>query len=165
MPRIHSFKPIESPTATVLILGSMPGQASLQAGQYYAHPHNAFWRIVAEVLQFEATAPYTSRVRALQSARVALWDVLHSCSRDGSLDSKIQRNTQVPNDFQAFFATHRRIVHVFFNGAAAETCFRRHVLPEIDCSHIGFTRLPSTSPAHASMSFANKLTAWRALRR
>jgi double-stranded uracil-DNA glycosylase len=163
MARIHGFEPIESPSAVALILGSMPGQASLQAGQYYAHPHNAFWRIVAKVLQFDAAAPYTTRVRALQSAGVALWDVLQSCSREGSLDSDIQRDTQVPNDFQRFFATHRRIERVFFNGTAAETCFKRHVLPKISCSHISFVRLPSTSPAHASMKFADKLTAWGAL--
>ncbi len=83
--RIHSFEPIEDRDAEVLILGSMPGRASLMAGQYYAHARNAFWPIMAELLQFEATAPYGVRVQALKAARIALWDVLHSCVREGSL--------------------------------------------------------------------------------
>src|SRR3989304_6099950 len=83
--RIHSFEPIEDRNAEILILGSMPGRASLMAGQYYAHAQNAFWRIIAELLQFDATAPYETRLRALMSARIALWEGLPPCSRGGGL--------------------------------------------------------------------------------
>ena len=161
MARIHSFEPIEDRSAEILILGSMPGRASLLAGQYYAHAQNGFWRIMSELLQFDATAPYSVRVRALKSARIALWDVLHSCVREGSLDSMIERDTQIANDFRAFFRTHTRISHVFFNGATAQACFKRHVLGDLEADSVSYARLPSTSPANASMSFAEKLDAWR----
>lgn len=161
MARIRSFEPIEDRNAEVLILGSMPGRASLIAGQYYAHAQNVFWRIISELLQLDAAAPYSTRVRALKSARIALWDVLHSCTREGSLDSMIERDTQTANDFRAFFRSHTKISRVFFNGATAEACFKRHGLRDIDGGSISYARLPSTSPANASMSFADKLSAWR----
>jgi len=161
MKQIYSFEPVEDANAEILILGSMPGRASLIAGQYYAHAQNTFWRIIAELLRFDARAPYATRVRALKSARIALWDVLRSCTREGSLDSMIERDTQTANDFRTFFRTHGKISHVFFNGAKAEACFNRHVLRDIDGISVSYARLPSTSPAHASMSFADKLGAWR----
>ena len=163
MARIHSFEPIEDRNAEVLILGSMPGTRSLTAGEYYAHPHNVFWRILCELLHFDAASSYETRVRALKSARIALWDVLHSCVRAGSLDAMIENDTQTANDFRRFFGGHRKIRRVFFNGAKAEACYRRHVLREIGPGTISYSRLPSTSPANASMSFAHKLRAWRAI--
>ena len=86
---IYSFAPIAERNAGILILGSMPGRASLAAGQYYAHAQNAFWRIISELLQFDPVSSYAVRVQALKSARIALWDVLRSCKREGSLDSMI----------------------------------------------------------------------------
>lgn len=165
LPRVHSFAPIGDRNAQVLILGSMPGLASLAAGQYYAHPQNAFWRIISELLACDRTSSYPARIRALKAARIALWDVLQTCSREGSLDTKIERDTQVANDFQTFFRKHRRIKHVFFNGATAEACFRTHVLGRIDAGPIAYQRLPSTSPANASLSFERKLQAWRRIAR
>lgn len=163
MARVHSFAPIADRNARILILGSMPGEASLAAGQYYAHPQNAFWRIIAELLQFDATCAYALKVQSLKTARIALWDVLRSCSRAGSLDAMIERDTQVANDFDTFFRAHKRIARVFFNGAKAEACFKRHVRLRLVGDAIGYTRLPSTSPAHASMSFRQKLAAWRVI--
>src|SRR6185503_14480383 len=113
---IHSFDPIEDRNAEVLVLGSMPGQASLDASQYYAHRHNAFWRIIAELLHFDVASPYAVRIEALKAARIALWDVLQSCTRVGSLDSMIQGRTQLANDFRTFFRDHPKITRVFFNG-------------------------------------------------
>ncbi|HUW50215.1 MAG TPA: DNA-deoxyinosine glycosylase [Sulfuricella sp.] len=161
MAHVHSFGPIENKNAEVLILGSMPGLASLKAHQYYAHPQNAFWRIIAELLQFDAASPYQVRVQALKSARIALWDVLQSCTREGSLDAMIENDTHTANDFQTFFSTHKKITHVFFNGAKAEECFKRHGLRKFADSSVIYLRLPSTSPANASLSFAQKLSAWR----
>ncbi len=161
MKRVHGFAPIADVDAAVLILGSMPGVASLRAGQYYAHPRNAFWPIVASLLAFDTAMPYESKTRALTAARIALWDVLGSCTRAGSLDSNITR--EVPNDFPAFLRAHRRIARVYFNGAKAENTFRRHVLPALDGHMLRFTRLPSTSPAHAAMSFERKCAAWRVI--
>jgi TDG/mug DNA glycosylase family protein len=161
MARVHSFEPIEDQDAEILILGSMPGRASLIAGQYYAHAQNVFWPIMSELLPLDATALYSVRICALKSARIALWDVLHSCIREGSLDSMIERDTQIANDFRTFFRTHTKISHVFFNGAKAEACFKRQVLKDLEGDSISYARLPSTSPANASMSFADKLRAWR----
>lgn len=161
MARIHSFEPIEDKNAEILILGSMPGRASLAASQYYAHTQNAFWRIISQLLQFDIASPYEMRVQALKSARIALWDVLQSCTREGSLDAMIKHDSQIANDFKTFFQTHKKITHVFFNGTKAEHFFKQHVLGDIDNSAFSYLRLPSTSPANASMSFEQKLIAWR----
>ena len=163
MTRIHGFPPVANTAARILILGSMPGQASLEANQYYAHPRNAFWHIVSELVGVAPDAPYAARTRALKSAGIALWDVLQSCQRQGSLDAMIQAETQAINDFQKFFRSHRRITRIYFNGATAETIFKRHVLPALDKFSASLTRLPSTSPAHAGMSFDEKLEAWRVI--
>lgn len=160
---IYSFAPIAERNAEILILGSMPGRASLAADQYYAHAQNAFWRIISELLQLDPASPYAVRVQALKSARIALWDVLRSCKREGSLDSMIATDTQTANDFRAFFRAHPQITQVFFNGAKAEACFRQHVLRQIGGRVLCYTRLPSTSPAHASLSYARKLEAWRTI--
>jgi hypoxanthine-DNA glycosylase len=157
----HSFEPIAGRDAEILILGSMPGRASLRAGQYYAHPRNAFWRIIAELLGIEPASDYPARIRALRAARIALWDVLESCARAGSSDSAIDADTITANDFRTFFRRHRGIGRVFFNGAKAESCYRQHVLPTVDAGAASYLRLPSTSPAN-TVPYAQKLRAWRA---
>ena len=162
MPRIHSFAPIARADAETLILGSMPGRASLAAGQYYAHAQNAFWHILGELLGFDSRAPYSQRVAALKNARLALWDVLHSCEREGSLDAAIDHATLLPNDFAGFLQGHPQIRRIYFNGATAEACFRRHVAPKLAQDFL-LARLPSTSPAHAGMPYAQKLEAWRVI--
>jgi double-stranded uracil-DNA glycosylase len=160
---IYCFPPIADQYAEILILGSMPGSASLDANQYYAHPQNAFWRIMGELLGFDpAVASYAEKTGALKSARIALWDVLHSCKRKGSLDSSIENGSQRVNDFRMFFTQYTQIRQVFFNGAKAEACFRRDVLNKqiADLQQMRLTRLPSTSPAHATVSFMQKRDQW-----
>lgn len=159
----HGFPPVAAPDARVLILGSMPGQASLQAGRYYAHERNAFWRIMGDLLGAGPDLPYSQRLEKLTAAGIALWDVIAACERAGSLDADIVGHSVAANDFGAFFAVHRNIAHVFFNGAAAETGFRRHVLPGLPDLPLRLCRLPSTSPAHAARSYADKLAAWSAI--
>ena len=105
--------------------------------------------------------PYARRVRVLEHAGVAVWDVLASCTRGSSLDSDIDEDSIVANDFVSFFRIHPRIQRVFFNGAKAEASFRRHVLPRLPASALSFERLPSSSPANASWPHARKLRAWR----
>lgn len=163
MPHVKSFAPIENADAKILILGSMPGEASLRAGQYYAHPQNLFWRIMGELLGFDPASPYKERIQALKSARIALWDVLRSCRRKGSLDSNIDHGSLTPNDFGKFFRRHPKITHVFFNGAKAEECYRKYVPPIARIEPIEYLRLPSTSPANASISIERKREAWRAV--
>jgi hypoxanthine-DNA glycosylase len=163
MTRVRSFAPIETTRAHILILGSMPGTASLAAGQYYAHPQNLFWRILAEVTGAPASSTYASRTRALKLRGIALWDVLAACGREGSLDSAIDDATIRANDLISFYRAHPRIAHVFFNGAKAESCYRKHVMPLLADAPaaLGYRRLPSTSPANASMSRVHKEGVWR----
>ena len=160
---VRSFEPIESRGARVLVLGSMPGTASLLAGQYYAYAHNAFWPIMGALFGAGPTLSYQKRILILRRAGVALWDVMASCVRVGSLDADIDDESIVANDFQTFFAAHPRVKRVFFNGTKAETCFYRYVRPYVSDRGLRFTRLPSTSPAYASLSPAQKLKAWRAV--
>jgi TDG/mug DNA glycosylase family protein len=148
----------------LLILGSMPGKVSLQAGEYYAHPRNAFWRIIGELYRIDPSAPYRERIAGLRARGIALWDVLQSCSREGSLDADIDESSIVANPFAAFLRSHPAIRTICFNGARAELSFRRHVLPALapDARRITTHRLPSTSPANASIAYPEKLAAWRA---
>lgn len=155
------FAPLADDQSRILILGSMPGLASLAAGQYYAHPRNAFWPIMARLLRFDPALDYAGRVAALQGAGIALWDVLQSCTRPGSLDADIDPASQVSNDFAGFLAAHPTITALFFNGATAESCFRRAVLPTLPAGAPPGRRLPSTSPAHAALSVEQKLAAWQ----
>jgi hypoxanthine-DNA glycosylase len=138
----------------------MPGQASLNAVEYYAHPRNLFWPIMGQLVGAEPALAYAERCRILQASGIALWDVLKSCQRQGSLDTAIQPASIVTNDFAGFLASHSHISRVYFNGATAEQTFRKLVLPTLDAKQLSFTRLPSTSPAHAAMSFAEKLERW-----
>jgi hypoxanthine-DNA glycosylase len=139
----------------------MPGEASLRAYRYYAHPRNAFWPILADVVGFDPALPYTRRLAALKAAKIALWDVLASCDREGSLDTRIRRSDEVANDFAKFFRGHPRIARVLFNGNRAAECYERHVLRKGIATDLVYERLPSTSPANASLSRASKTTAWR----
>lgn len=163
MASVSSFPAVVGPGATRLVLGSMPGVASLAAHRYYAHPRNAFWRIAGDLLGLAPDLPYAQKLIGLQAAGIALWDVIASCERAGSLDADIVGQSVQVNDFSTFFAVHRGIRQVFFNGGAAEAAFRRHVLPGLSGHDLRLIRLPSTSPAHAGMSYADKLAAWSAI--
>jgi double-stranded uracil-DNA glycosylase len=166
-PLICSFPPIARADARVLILGTMPSIASLAKQQYYGHPQNAFWPIMGRLFGAGRDVPYEERKAILYDRGVAVWDVLRECHRPGSLDSSIVLESESPNDFVRFFAKHRQIETVFFNGQKSETAFRRHALPLLDerVRQLRYLRLPSTSPAHAGRTFVQKLAAWRAVSR
>lgn len=141
----------------------MPGVASLNAQRYYAHPRNAFWPLMGEMLGIDPRLEYAARLDALKQAGVALWDVLGHCERPGSLDADIVAGSAVANDFAGFFRSHPRIVAVCFNGNTAALAFRRHVLPALKGPALTFHTLPSTSPANASIPLALKRAAWQAV--
>lgn len=156
------FPPVARRDAETLILGSLPGRMSLEMQQYYAHPRNLFWRLIGSILDADGSLPYNRRVQLLTKHRIALWDVLAAAERPGSLDSAIVHRSALANDFATFFRAHPRIRRVFFNGRKAEQLYRRFVLPTLgpEFEGIHYECLPSTSPAHAGMSFAKKLEPW-----
>jgi len=160
-----AFPPILEPGARLLILGSMPGEASLRQQQYYGHPRNAFWPIMSELLGIPGQASYAERCTALVARGIALWDVIAACERPGSLDQAIRPETIRVNDFAAFFGMAPSLHGLLFNGGTAEREYQRRVLPALaePYRQIPTHRLPSTSPANAGQSFEQKLAAWRKL--
>lgn len=154
---LHGLPPIVGEAPRVLILGNMPSVMSLASSEYYGNPRNAFWRIMGSLYGFAPDAAYSERVSAVTSHGIAVWDVLRSCRRVGSLDSAVERDSMVPNDFAGFFASHPSLERVVFNGAAAEANYRR-LVGEVPLPYV---RMPSTSPAQ-TMRFENKLSAWSA---
>jgi hypoxanthine-DNA glycosylase len=157
----QGFPPIARADARVLILGSLPGEASLRVREYYAHPRNAFWKIMHEIVG--ATGDYAARCRSLQHRRIAVWDVLSSSVRRGSLDADIDISSAEPNGFERFLAGHPHIRLVCFNGRKAQQMFERWVRPAVSEYRLEFALLPSTSPAHASLTLAEKLDIWRGI--
>lgn len=151
--------PVADKKSRVLILGSMPGVASLRAQQYYAHKQNAFWPIMGALVGASPDLPYERRLAALKKTGIALWDVLARCFREGSLDSAIVG--EEVNDFAAFLTAHPGIARICFNGAKAAQSFTRGVDLAALPKGLSLVRLPSTSPAHAGMNRADKLAAWR----
>jgi hypoxanthine-DNA glycosylase len=157
------FPPLVGASTRFLVLGSMPGVKSLNEQQYYAHSRNAFWPIMARLFGFDPTLNYEERCTLLVQSGVAVWDVLYACRRPGSLDANIDSASMETNDFRSFFQQYASISTVFFNGAKAESVFQQ-ILPSLDEAQrlaISTQRLPSTSPAHASLSFEQKLAAWQ----
>jgi len=154
----EGFPPVAGTGARILVLGSLPGQRSIAEQQYYAHPRNAFWPIMREL--FDIHGSYRERCAQLVRNRIALWDVLASSYRPGSLDADIHLESATVNDFDRFFASHAEIELIAFNGQAAARLFRRFAAGE-SAAGVAQVTLPSTSPAYAAMRFAGKLSAWR----
>ena len=157
------FPPVEPKRARVLILGSLPSAESIRRGEYYAHPRNAFWPIMGGLFGAGRELAYAARLRTLAARGVMLWDVLAAARRPGSLDAAIHPRKLEPNDLPALLARHPELDIIAFNGGAAEALFRRHVAQRCGdmLEGVELVRLPSTSPAHAARSFAQKLGAWR----
>jgi hypoxanthine-DNA glycosylase len=162
----QGFAPIVGSGAKLLILGSLPSQMSLKSQQYYGNPQNKFWSIMGALFAAGPELPYSMRVDRLIACNVAVWDVLQSSVRPGSLDAAIDVSTAVANDFASFFARQPGIRLVCFNGKKASQLFARLVEPELDDSYsaLRFANLPSTSPAHAAMSIDEKLERWSILK-
>lgn len=161
MQRLKGLAPIEAPDARMLILGSMPGAASLAARQYYAYPHNHFWQLIFAMLGEADPAEYETRIGLLQKRKIALWDVIQSCERPGSLDKDIR--DAVPNNIPAFLFAHPDVKTVCFNGTTAQLTYDRHFQRLDDVRYI---LLPSSSPVPRRniRTLADKLPAWIALK-
>lgn len=160
----HGFNcilPDEPPQ--ILILGSLPSVASVTQQQYYAHPQNAFWRIMEALFAERQYLDYEQRIELLKKHRIALWDVIASARREGSLDSAIESESVVPSDIVGLLNTFPSIRSIYLNGGGATALFKRHVakqLPRV----LPIVTLPSTSPANARMRFEEKLAQWRVIR-
>lgn len=172
MNELSCFPPIINRATRTLILGTMPGQASLEAQQYYAHPRNQFWPMMEALFSIRCSWPYAKRTAELLKAGVGVWDVLQSCVREGSLDSAIKSDSVVVNDFATLLDRCPQLDQIVFNGAMAERLFHRHSAPKLqqraELEQVKLmpklTRMPSTSPANASLSFAAKLDQWAIIR-
>jgi len=156
------FSPILGPIMNILILGTLPSQQSLRQQQYYGHPRNVFWRIMGELFDAGPQLPYEERTQLLPTHGIAVWDVLASGTRPGSMDAAIDEKTARPNDFAGLHARHPELQMVCFNGQAAARLFRQLVPSKVQESFdaVSFVTMPSTSPAFAAMSFADKLKRW-----
>ena len=171
--RVQSFPPLSRPDARILILGTMPGVRSLEQRAYYAHPRNAFWPIMLSTFA-DATLDFTARqswtydacVTLLASNQISVWDVLADCVRPGSLDTAIDAATAQANDLPGFIGSHRQLERIVFNGQGATRLFKRHVARAVSASLDDQRRslerltLPSTSPAMASLTLAQKHERW-----
>lgn len=158
-----SLAPVITPSVRVLVLGSMPGTASLRRAEYYAHPRNLFWDFIEELFGIARSQPYAQRLEALNRQGVGLWDVAAHCRRQGSLDAAIERDSVVPNDFATLYARLPDLRAICFNGRAAADLYVRKVLPGLDEKRQAIHRisLPSTSPANAAIPAPEKLGHWR----
>lgn len=153
--RIYGFAPVWRADARLLILGSMPSVESLSQSFYYAHPRNAFWPMMAEILGEPRPETAEEKGRMLTRHRIALWDTVRSCERSGSLDSAIR--SAEANDFEDLYRNCPQLRHVFFNGAAAQQLYER-LVARAD-ARFCFRRLPSTSPAY-TLKYEAKRAAW-----
>ncbi|WP_395064660.1 DNA-deoxyinosine glycosylase [Flavobacterium sp.] len=154
----YSFEPISNKEATILILGTIPGEQSILLNQYYGHVRNNFWKLLFTIFETPFSDDYENKKILLLQNKIALWDVLQVCERKGSLDSAIKN--EVANDFEDFLKNHSKINHIFFNGQKASSFFKKYVVLE---KQYQTTILPSTSPANASKTFEKKLSEWKAI--
>ena len=151
-----AFLPIVYPDSKILVLGTMPGEKSLQLQEYYGNRGNQFWRLLFTIFNKDLTHDYNEKINLLHDNKIALWDVLQYCEREGSLDSNIKN--EVANDFDDFYKQYPSINKVFFSSKNAAAYYDKYVGRK---NHIEYTILPSPSGANATMPFAKKLEIWR----
>lgn len=151
-----SFAPLAADDIEILILGTMPGDKSLELGEYYAHPRNRFWKIIAEITNEQVPTNYKEKQQLLERHKIGLWDVAEAADRKGSLDSDILDAT--PNDLDGFVQTHNKIKVIGFNGTKAQNLFAMFFQRN---PKIAYFALPSTSPANTGITFDEICNKWR----
>ncbi|MCC5910767.1 MAG: DNA-deoxyinosine glycosylase, partial [Clostridiaceae bacterium] len=158
MSKIQSLEPIIDKTAKVLILGSMPSVQSLRIMEYYGNPRNHFWTIMYSIFNLQAETDYARKIDFVKSKNIALWDVIHTCERQGSLDANIRN--EAPNNLELLLNKYTNIEAVFFNGTKAEKTFTRYF--DLNSFNVEFHRLPSTSPIPGKniKSLEEKIKSW-----
>ncbi|MCK5262118.1 MAG: DNA-deoxyinosine glycosylase [Gammaproteobacteria bacterium] len=163
MTKHNCFPPASTPDAEILILGSMPGKISLEKNQYYAHPRNLFWHIMYLFFGIDPEDQYEHRIKSLNAHKIALWDVIRQCEREGSLDASINTETEEASDIVGFLSSHRGITRICFNGQKAYSTFKKNILNihKSIAEEYELIILPSTSPANASIPKEVKITQWK----
>lgn len=151
-----SFDPISNADTTILILGTMPGEKSLELGEYYGHPRNRFWKIISTITDNDLPLTYTDKKTLLHKTKIGIWDVVHKANRKGSLDSAIEE--EAPNDLDSFFARHKSLKVIGFNGTKAQLLFDKYFDRQKSLKYIS---LPSTSPANTGIDFDGICEQWR----
>ncbi len=151
----NCFLPVENADSKILVLGSLPSEISLEKTEYYGNPRNAFWRIMFDIFGEEFSENYDKKCDLVLRHNIALWDVVKSAEREGSLDSDIKN--YVVNDFEEFISSHKSLEKIILNGGKSYELFSRY------CKNVKIqaVKLPSTSPANARLSYTEKLDAWR----
>ena len=155
MQKISSFPPIINENSKILILGSIPGVKSLEMQQYYAHPQNKFWKIICEIFNEEFTTNYQQRIEILEKHHIALWDVIDTCERKGSLDSEIKN--EEANKIEELLQNFPNIKAIFCNGQKSHKNLQKILGKKF---RLPIIVLPSTSPAYAGLSYFDKLKLW-----
>jgi double-stranded uracil-DNA glycosylase len=163
---VASFPPQIGDNCRILVLGTLPSVRSLALRQSYGHAQNRFWPLMGELFDAGPDLPYAERIARLHARGIGIWDVLERGERAGSLDSSIVRGSEVPNDIPGLLQRMPSIRAIALNGGKAQQLFRRHVQPKLggdEVERIRLLDLPSTSPANASIGYAEKLSRWRVL--
>lgn len=153
-----SFPPISNENTRILILGSLPGDKSLELAEYYGHPRNRFWKILSAITNKELPTTYAEKKEFLSKCGIGVWDVAHKATRNGSMDSAMK--DEEPNDLEAFIANHKNLTTIGFNGKKAEVLFNKFFKRN---SGLRYVSLPSSSPANAGINFENICTCWKQL--
>ena len=151
-----SFDPISNAETTILLLGTMPGDKSLELGEYYGHSRNRFWKIISTITSKELPITYSDKKELLLKSKIGIWDVAHKANRKGSLDSAIE--DEEPNDLDGFISRHKNLKVIGFNGTKSEALFDKYFDRKSDLKYIS---LPSTSPANTGIDFDNICKLWR----
>lgn len=157
--KVYSFPSISNKEAKVLVLGTMPGIASLELNQYYGHSRNVFWKLLFTIFEQPFSNDYEVKKQLALDNQIAIWDVLQACVREGSLDSAIEQ--EVPNDFKAFLKAHPNLELIVFNGQKAAKFFKQYVRVSKNYKQV---TVPSTSPANAGISWEQKLKEWQIIK-
>ncbi len=151
-----SFAPISNAETTILILGTMPGEKSLELGEYYGHSRNRFWKIISTITNNDLPLTYSDKKELLLKSKIGIWDVAHKANRKGSLDSAIK--DEEPNDLDIFIASHKNLKVIGFNGTKSQALFDKYFGRK---SCLKYISLPSTSPANTGIDFDNICKLWR----
>ena len=151
-----SFDPISNSDTTILILGTMPGDKSLELGEYYGHSRNRFWKIISTITDNDLPLTYKDKKTLLLKTKIGIWDVAHKANRKGSLDSAIE--DEEPNDLDNFIARHKNLKVIGFNGTKSQALFDKYFDRQ---SGLKYISLPSTSPANTGIDFDNICKQWR----